>query len=132
MTRYLTLLIGSLALLLLNASGELGEETRKAMYDAKHVGLACRTYAIENGGDFPPTLDALFPDYITLKTESLIYKKTGNEKVNRWTYLGKALTELSTGDKIVLRSKDLFEGKHIIVRVEGSVSREAPPSRGQN
>lgn len=37
----------------------------KSMSNAKQLGLACKQYAIDNNGNFPPSLDALFPTYLT-------------------------------------------------------------------
>jgi len=37
----------------------------KSLSNAKQLCLACKNYAIDNGGNFPPSLDALFPTYLT-------------------------------------------------------------------
>jgi hypothetical protein len=35
------------------------------MSNAKQVVIACRVYAMDHNGKFPPTLDALVPDYLS-------------------------------------------------------------------
>lgn len=37
----------------------------KSLYNAKAICVACRKYALDHGGTFPPSLDALFPTYLT-------------------------------------------------------------------
>jgi len=36
----------------------------KSMNNAKQIGFACHTYAVDHGGNYPPSLDALFPTYL--------------------------------------------------------------------
>ena len=36
----------------------------KSLINAKALGHACRQYALDHQGDFPPSLDALFPTYL--------------------------------------------------------------------
>jgi hypothetical protein len=42
----------------------------KSLLNAKALCVACRTYALEHEGKFPPSLDALFPTY--LKDRSML------------------------------------------------------------
>ena len=37
----------------------------RSLSAAKQIGLACKRYASDNNGAFPPSLDALFPTYLT-------------------------------------------------------------------
>lgn len=36
----------------------------KSLSNAKQIGLACKLYALDNAGKFPPTLEELVPDYL--------------------------------------------------------------------
>ena len=37
----------------------------KSLVAAKKLSVACRAYALDHEGNFPPSLDALFPAYLT-------------------------------------------------------------------
>jgi len=39
--------------------------TVKSLERARQICSACRAYAAHNGGNFPPSLDTLFPTYLT-------------------------------------------------------------------
>src|SRR5207253_9875856 len=39
----------------------------RSLSNAKQIVMACQLYAIDNEGNFPPSLDALFPQYLTDK-----------------------------------------------------------------
>jgi len=47
-----------------NGGSEKALET-KSLSNAKQICLACKQYAIDHAGDYPPSLDALFPTYLT-------------------------------------------------------------------
>ena len=36
----------------------------KSLSNAKFLGLACKQYAVDHGGSYPPSLDALYPTYV--------------------------------------------------------------------
>jgi len=40
----------------------------KSLMNAKKICVACRVYAADHAGDFPPSLDALFPTYLQDRT----------------------------------------------------------------
>jgi hypothetical protein len=45
--------------------GGLRKNEFKSMTNARNICLACRQYAREHGGVYPPSLDTLFPQYLT-------------------------------------------------------------------
>lgn len=46
---------------------ERGKAT-KSLSNAKQIGLACKLYATDHGGNLPPSLDVLVPDYLADKS----------------------------------------------------------------
>ena len=52
-----------MAMPVFNKVSEKGKAT-KSLAQAKQIGLACKMYAADNDGKFPPTLDALVPTYL--------------------------------------------------------------------
>jgi hypothetical protein len=49
--------------------GGLRKNEFKSMTNARNICLACRQYAREHGGVYPPSLDSLFPQYFTDRTK---------------------------------------------------------------
>jgi len=56
-------ILAAIALPAFTAVQEKATEIR-SLSNAKQIGMACRQYANDNHGSFPPNLDALFPTYL--------------------------------------------------------------------
>jgi Zn-dependent protease with chaperone function len=61
-------LLASIALPAFNGVRDKAIET-KALSNAKMLGLACKQYAVDHDGNFPPSLGALYPTYVQNKAE---------------------------------------------------------------
>jgi type II secretory pathway pseudopilin PulG len=60
---FLVSLLAGIAVPVFAAVRDRAQET-KCLSQAKQIALACRLYAMDHKGDFPPTLDELIPDYL--------------------------------------------------------------------
>jgi hypothetical protein len=47
------------------AGAQAKAQETASLSKARQLGLACKEYAVDNNGNFPPSLDALFPTYLT-------------------------------------------------------------------
>lgn len=87
----------------------LGEQTQ-CLHIAKSIALACRLYANDHGGRFPPALDDLFPKYINMHLSC-----PGEPDKRQWgyDYFGGKDTDLP--EKILLRSRHVIHGRRAVV-----------------
>lgn len=96
---------------------EKGKAT-KSLSNARQIGIACRLYATDNGGKFPPKLEALVPDYLA-DTKIFVSPFAPNEAMG-YTYTA-GLTDSSQPDLDLLEDKfSVNEGQRVVVHVDGS------------
>ena len=57
-------ILASMALPIFNTDNRRPPGLR-SLNKAKGIYRSCNAYAIDNGGNFPPSLDSLFPDYLS-------------------------------------------------------------------
>jgi hypothetical protein len=75
----------------------------KSLSNAKDICLACKEYAIDNDGNFPPSLDALFPKYLTDRSV-LVSHLLPSEPVG-YTYTPPGLGKTNSPDTVVIEDK---------------------------
>jgi large-conductance mechanosensitive channel len=93
----------------------------KSLNNAQQILLACRVYAADNDGLFPPDLETLVPDYLV--DESVLQTEPPSEdgEAVGFTYTP-GLTETDSSSTILLESKLTFEdGKKVVGYVDGRV-----------
>ena len=94
-------------------------------FKIKQIALACKLYAGDNDGKFPPTLDALMPSYFSDK-DLLVSPFAPDEKMG-YTYTP-GLTESSPAGAVLVEDK--FAGKEhqkIVAHVDGSAAVTTVP-----
>ncbi len=74
----------------------------KSLADGKQIGLACKLYANDNGGNFPPSLDALVPTYIS--DRSILASPLNPSDPEGYIYTT-GLTDSSPSDTVLLEDK---------------------------
>lgn len=79
---------------------------------------ACRAYAADHEGNFPPTLGALYPEYVP-NLDLFFSKEQGNRKRIVIYYPG--LTEISPGGLPLLEYPVGYRGKRVIAHCGGHV-----------
>lgn len=125
-------LIGILAGVALPAFGTAQAAARETMCvaQARQVALACRMYASDNDGKFPPRLEDLTPTYLSDEKILLCPLKKDGEG-SGYEYFGGKDTD--PGEKVLLRSRDRSSrGRRIVARVDQSaesISEPSPASR---
>ena len=106
-----------------NAVQEKGKAT-KSEAQAKQIVLACKLYASDNDGKFPPTLDALTPTYCDPK---VFISPFAPDEAMGYTYTP-GLTEKSPVGTVVVEDK--FSGKEhqrVVAHVDGSAEVKKMP-----
>lgn len=95
--------------------------------EIRQLVLACRMYATDNEGKFPPTLEELFPDYIEDR-ELLTAEISTNPRVVQPYLYRPGLTEMSELDEIVLAGPIRGSaGRRVVGRVDGTTESNALP-----
>ena len=90
----------------------------KYLNKEKQIGIACKLYAQDNHGKFPPTLEELVPDYIP--TAELFVSPFAPEVPMGYDYTA-GLTEQSPPDTILLEDKFApREKERVVVKVDVS------------
>lgn len=92
--------------------------------------LACRSYAADHGGAYPPDLAALFPDYIDTEDYHLAEDGRGG-KVPMIYFSG--LTTSDDPEAILIEHRVLYARKRVVGKVGGhikllQVDQPDPPS----
>ncbi|MEA3209116.1 MAG: hypothetical protein QOE70_2173 [Chthoniobacter sp.] len=96
---------------------ERGKAT-KSLSNAKQIGLGCKLYAQDNNGKFPPSIEALVPDYLPDRSV-FISPFAPNEPIG-YAYTS-GLTEASPPDTVLVEDKFAAQGRvRIVVRVDTS------------
>ena len=91
----------------------------KSLSNAKQIGLACKQYAIDNDGHFPPSLNALFPTYLSTRSV-LVSPLAPGEPIGYIYTVG--LTDTSATDSVLIEDKFAPKAKHkrIVVYADDS------------
>ena len=92
--------------------------------NAKQIAVACKLYALDNGGKFPPTLQALLPDY--LPDAKIFVSPFAPEVPVGYTYTA-GLTEKSPAATVLLEDK-FAAREHLRVIVHVDCSGEIQPA----
>lgn len=99
----------------------------KSLSHAKQIGIACKLYALDNNGKFPPSLEALVPDY--LPDAKLFVSPFAPEVPVGYSYTA-GLTESSPAETVLIEDKFASrESRRVIVRVDMSAEVASPPGR---
>ena len=110
-----------IALPVFNAVQERGLAT-KGLAEAKQIGLACKLYAGDHQGNFPPTLDDLVPTYLSDKHLFVCPLGKGTSESGYDYFGGK---DSDPNSKILLSSKATMRNhKRIVVHVDDSADME--------
>ncbi len=105
------------ALPVFNKVQEKGKAT-KSLAQAKQIALACKLYAGDNDGKFPPSLDALVPTYLADK-KLFASPYLPAEPMGYLYHPG--LTESSPADTVLLEDQfSVDKGQKVVVHVDGS------------
>jgi len=94
-------ILAAIALPAFTAVQEKATEIR-SLSNAKQIGMACRQYANDNHGSFPPNLDALFPTY--LPNRAVLVSPLMPADPDGYTYTD-GLTESSPANTILIEDK---------------------------
>ncbi|HWB58679.1 MAG TPA: hypothetical protein VG733_04270 [Chthoniobacteraceae bacterium] len=93
---------------------------QQCLSNAKQIGLACRLYASDNDGKYPPKLEDLIPTYLQDKN-LFVSPLSANKEEMGFEYLGAGLTDSDDPTKILLRSKDTTpDGLRVVVFLDSS------------
>ena len=110
-----------MALPVFNKVSEKGKAT-KSLAQAKQIGLACKHYAGDHDGNFPPTLDDLVPKYLPDKHLFVCPLGKGTSE-SGYNYFGGK--DSDPNSKILLSSEaKLLQRKRIVVHVDDSADME--------
>jgi hypothetical protein len=96
----------------------------RSLTQAKQIGLGCKMYAADNDGKFPPTLDALVPQYVS---DSKTFISPFAPEVPIGYDYTTGLTEESAPDTVLIEDKFASrEHQRVIVHVDmsGEVTHE--------
>lgn len=88
----------------------------KSLSNAKQIGLACKLWALDNDGAFPPSLEVLVPDYIP--TTQVFISPFNSTMPMGYTYHA-GLTENSPPETVLI--EDTFApgaGQNVVVHVD--------------
>ena len=90
----------------------------KSLSNAKQIGTACRLYAVDNSGKFPPTLEDLVPDYLP---DAKIFASPFAPDVPMGFSYTAGLSDTSPAGTVLLEDKFSLQKKmRIVVRVDTS------------
>ena len=106
------------ALPVFNSVTQKGKAT-KSLAQAKQIGLACKMYAADNDGKFPPDLNALTPTYLS-KGKVFVSPFAPDESVGYTYHPG--LTDTAPPGTILLEDKFApgVAGQRVVVHVDNS------------
>ena len=118
---FLLAILAGIALPIFNAVQEKGLAA-KSLAGAKQVGSACKNYAIDHQGNFPPTLDDLVPKYLSDKKLLVCPLGKGTPESGEDYFGGK---DSDANSKILLSSKATTRNhERIVVHVDDSADLE--------
>ncbi|MGC3989342.1 MAG: hypothetical protein QM796_06620 [Chthoniobacteraceae bacterium] len=93
-----------------------------AVSNAFQIVAACKGYALDHDGEFPPSLDALIPNYLADR-KSLNSPMGGND-ANGIGFDYYPYKETDPPNKVVLRSRAVLHGLRVIARMNGGARLE--------
>ena len=105
-------------------NGMVMSSESKSLNNAKLLGLACNTYAIDHDGNFPPSLDALYPTY--LKDRHFLISPYAPSEPIGYEYTP-GLTETSPPNTIFIEDKFVPISKHKRIVACVDISSRALP-----
>jgi hypothetical protein len=92
---------------------ELADNLRQA----ERIAAACRAYAMDNQGAYPPTLERLDPDYLSaIALRELAYRSEQGRQ--RWIYFPGHHAESSREIVILASPADGKHGQRVILRAD--------------
>ena len=113
--------LAGIALPVFNAVQDKGLAVR-GLAEAKQIGLACKLYAGDHQGDFPPTLDDLVPKYLPDK-HLLVCPLGKGHPESGYDYFGGKTSDPNS--KVLLSSKATTRNhQRIVVHIDDSVALE--------
>lgn len=90
----------------------------KSLSNAKQIALACKLYAMDHDGNFPPTLDVLVPEYLPDRAV-FICPMSGPDVPMGFEYFGGKETDPPKKVLLVSKASDR-RGRRVVVRVDTS------------
>lgn len=99
-----------------------GEKAKRSMAQGKQLALACKLYAADNDGAFPPDLETLVPIYVQAEgLKKLLASPFALGEANGYTYHA-GLNDTSDPKAILLEDKFAPQvgGLKIAIHVDGS------------
>ncbi len=121
-------ILAGIALPVFAAVKERGGET-KCLTNAKSIGLACKLYASDHDGAFPPDLASLEPDYIP-ELDALVCPISKEGAEAEFEYFGGTASD--PPQELLLQARhESRKGRKIVVYkdMSGEVMRGTPPQR---
>ena len=119
-------ILASLAVPVFNSVQRKGNQM-KAVVNAKQIVLGMRQYAQDNNGSLPPSLETLYEQKI-LDDRRLLEvpgTRTPTTAETAWEYRGAGMTDSSSGNTIVLISREsYYKDERVVARLDGSVQVE--------
>lgn len=99
----------------------------KATSNARMICTACKIYASDNNGNYPPNLEVLFEQGILQDRKVLNCPLKVNGVEEGFEYYGAKLSDSASGNLIILMSKwSDRSGKRVVCHNDGSALVEAP------
>ncbi|HWB60892.1 MAG TPA: DUF4190 domain-containing protein [Chthoniobacteraceae bacterium] len=114
-TFYIAILAG-IALPVFAAVREKGLEV-KSITNVRQIVVACKLYAVDNGGKFPDNVDQLYPTY--LKDQNLLIDPMDPTGATRYEYFGGKDTD--PPEQVLLQSKIVKHNRRVEAFINGVV-----------
>ena len=107
-------------MLFTSGGGGMRKSEAKSMANARQLCLVCRQYSRDHGGVFPPSLDTLFPQYLTDRSKLASPLSPGEPAGYTYTFPGPGKTD--SPDTIVIEDKfaPTLAHNRIVVYANGS------------
>ena len=102
------------------------------MSNAKQIVTACKIYAADHDGNYPPDLDALQKESILVDDKVLTCPLLKDDTQIGYEYYGAGVKDSDAPDKVILVSKAVTEkGERVIVYNDSSAKMMALPELPQ-
>jgi len=110
-----------------NAAQKLKNAEVKSMTNARKLCLACRDYSRQHAGNFPPTFDALFPQY--LQDRGMLASPMSPGDAIGYTYTPPPVAKVDSPDTVVIEDKSApsLTGHRVVVYANASARILMPP-----
>lgn len=119
-------IVAAIAIPAFTKTGEI-KMTATDQMEIRELTLACRVYAFDNDGKFPPYLEALFPDYITDRELLTAEISTNPRVVAPYLYRPGLTTETVTREMFIVGPERGSDGKRAVGYIDGSTERTNVP-----